>query len=101
STTFCSGVTLNDPLGTDAQQHAVLNLYKKAIDLTPVGGAIHLTTTKLDDQGLVDSLLAAQARGTFVQVVLRTTEPLTTGEQAVLAALGADTTGRTWGVQCT
>jgi hypothetical protein len=96
---FTAGSYANEPTGERADRRAVLDLVVKAVNATPAGGAIHLTTAKLGDKALVAALTAAHKRGVHVQIVTRRTT-VSTMERSMRELLGNRVWTRRWAVGC-
>lgn len=96
---FTPGTYANLPTGDRASRRAVLDLVVKAVDATPSGAAIHLTTAKLGDKALVAALTAAHERGAHVQIVTRR-KTLGTQERAMQKLLGYRVWKKRWAVGC-
>jgi endonuclease/exonuclease/phosphatase family metal-dependent hydrolase len=96
---FTPGKFTNAPDGTRAARRAVLDLMVKAVDNTPTGAAIHLTTAKLGDKPLYRALRAAIDRKVHVQVVTRRNHP-NQQELNLMNVLGDKVWKKSWAVGC-
>ena len=96
---FLPGTFTNAPYADRTLQRSVLDLVVKAVDNTPKGAAIHLTTSKLGDNKLSRALTAAHERGVHVQVITRRTKP-SGQEQALRDLLGNKVWKKKWAVGC-
>jgi endonuclease/exonuclease/phosphatase (EEP) superfamily protein YafD len=96
---FTPGTYTNLPSGDGPSKRAVLDLVVKAVDSTPSGATIHLTTSKLGDKQLSRALKAAHDRKVHVQVITRRARP-STQEQALRALLGNKVWQKSWAVGC-
>jgi endonuclease/exonuclease/phosphatase family metal-dependent hydrolase len=96
---FAPGTYTNSPTATRSLQRSVLDLVVKAVDNTPPGAAIHLTTAKLGDKRLTAALKAAHERGVHVQLVTRRERP--SGQELEMQALlGQKVWRKKWAVGC-
>jgi endonuclease/exonuclease/phosphatase family metal-dependent hydrolase len=96
---FSPGSYTNEPSGTRPSRRSVLDLVVKAIDNTPSGAAIHLTTAKLGDKPVYRALRAAIDRDVHVQVLTRRTH-FSQQEQNLMNVLGAKVWKKSWAVGC-
>jgi len=96
---FSPGTYKNTPEGTRGARRAVLDLMVKAVDNTPTGAAIHLTTAKLGDKPLYRALRAAIEREVHVQVVTRRNNP-SQQELNLMNVLGDKVWKKSWAVGC-
>jgi endonuclease/exonuclease/phosphatase family metal-dependent hydrolase len=98
---FTPGTFTNNPSGTRPSRRAVLDLMVKAVDNTPTGASIHLTTAKLGDKPLTRALKAAVDRNVHVQIVTRRpgTHP-SAQEQSLQALLGDKVWKKDFAVGC-
>jgi endonuclease/exonuclease/phosphatase family metal-dependent hydrolase len=96
---FTAGSVSNEPTGERAERRAVLDMVIKAVDATPAGASIHLTTAKLGDKALVAALTAAHERGAHVQLVTRR-KTLSTMERSMQELLGYKVWKKRWAVGC-
>ncbi|MFF9283834.1 phospholipase D-like domain-containing protein [Streptomyces griseosporeus] len=99
----------NNPVGTVQEQRAVFDQLVGLIDATPAGEQIRGSVFAINDQRIVDALLAAQRRGVSVKVILddSTYVSADTGKEfanpaydALKAGLGTDDTQASWVVVC-
>ena len=81
------------------RRRTVLDLMVKAIDNTPAGGSIHLTTAKLGDKPIYRALRAAIDRKVHVQVVTRRNHP-SQQEQNLMNVLGDKVWKKDFAVGC-
>jgi endonuclease/exonuclease/phosphatase family metal-dependent hydrolase len=96
---FAPGTYTNVPSGTRGARRVVLDLLVKAVENTPTGASIHLTTAKLGDNPLTRALKAAVERGVHVQIVTRRNHP-SAQEMSLQALLGDKVWKKYWAVNC-
>jgi len=93
------GPTFNDPLGSTAEQFAVIDKIEQAIDATPEGETIRVAAYLLNVAETADKLIAAHGRGVDVRVVLdahSNASPV----RKLLAVLGGDPSSGSYLVRC-
>ena len=96
---FTPGTFTNVPTGNRPGRRAVLDLMVKAVDNTPEGAAIHLTTAKLGDKPLYRALRAAIDRKVHLQVVTRRAN-LSQQERNLMNVLGDKVWKKSFAVGC-
>ncbi|MFZ3592738.1 phospholipase D-like domain-containing protein [Streptomyces sp. BH104] len=90
----------NDPVGTAAEQQAIVTRQVELIDGAPAGSRIRLAMFYADDPTVTDALIAAHARGVAVQAILDSTAASMAPYQSLLGALGGDTSKASWVMNC-
>lgn len=96
---FATGGIFNRPTGTGAERNEVVSRAVRAVGDAEPGARIRLAVERLDDMDLMRALLAAQARGVAVQVIVAEGSG-TYAEQTLATALGADTLQPSWLKKC-
>ena len=96
---FATGGVFNRPTGTGAERNEVVSRAVRAVGDAEPGARVRLAVERLDDMDLMRALVAAQARGVAVQVVLAEGSG-TYAEQTLAATLGADTLQPSWLKKC-
>jgi hypothetical protein len=97
---FTPGTFTNVPSGNRPGRRAVLDLMVKAVDNTPSGAAIHLTTAKLGDKPLYRALRAAIDRKVHVQVITRRPNHPSQQEKNLMNVLGDKVWKKSFAVGC-
>jgi len=96
---FATGGVFNRPTGTASERDEVVSRAVRAVGNTEPGARVRLAVQRLDDMDLMRALLAAQARGVAVQVILAEGTG-TYAEQTLATALGVDTLQPSWLKKC-
>jgi len=103
-----NGPVFNDPLGTPAQQKAIFTQLVQLIDATPAGEQIRGSMYEFNDQEVANALLAANARGVAVKLVVDDSsyvggngaEYTNPAYQSLKSGLGTNDAARSWVVVC-
>ncbi|MEU6388448.1 phospholipase D-like domain-containing protein [Streptomyces sp. NPDC046939] len=90
----------NNPVGTAAEQQAVVRRQVELVDGAPAGSRVRLAMYYADDPTLSDALIAAHARGGRVQAIFDHKAVSMAPYQSPLAALGSDTAKTSWVHEC-
>lgn len=103
-----NGPVFNDPLGTPAQQKAIFTQLVQLIDATPAGAQIRGSMYEFNDQEVANALLAANARGADVKLLVDDSsyvggngaEYANPSFQSLRAGLGTNDAARSWIAVC-
>ncbi|MFI1176097.1 phosphatidylserine/phosphatidylglycerophosphate/cardiolipin synthase family protein [Streptomyces melanogenes] len=90
----------NNPVGTAAEQQAVVARQVELIAGAPAGARIRLAMFYADDPALPDALIAAHRRGVDVQAVFDEKAVSMAPYKSLLAELGGDTAKASWVMSC-
>ncbi|GAA3506949.1 phospholipase D-like domain-containing protein [Streptomyces showdoensis] len=96
-----TGAVFNNPKGTVAEQNAIKDHITGAVRATEPGRLIRAALYALTDQGYVDALVDAHARGVNVRVVLDAKYSDSAAAQSLIGALGTDKSALSWVDVCT
>jgi hypothetical protein len=96
---FATGGIFNRPTGTTSERNEVVARAVRAVGNAEAGARVRLVVERLDDLDLMKALLAAQARGVAVQVIVAEGSG-TYAEQTLAATLGSDTLQPSWVKKC-
>ncbi len=94
-----AGMTFNIPMGTKAEQLINIRKMMAAIDGTKAGETIRMAFFSLTVQNFSEKLIAAHNRGVNVKLIQDDHE-IGAYWQDLVAALGEDTSQRSWAVIC-
>ncbi|POX44774.1 hypothetical protein C3489_35685 [Streptomyces sp. Ru71] len=104
-----NGPVFNNPSGTVEEQRAIFRQLIALIDATPAGEQIRASVFAIDDQQVVNALLAAHQRGVSVKVIVDDSTYVAADSRkefanpafdALKAGLGTDDTQDSWTVVC-
>lgn len=96
---FSTGAVFNRPTGDSADQGEVTARAVRAINSAEAGAQVRLVAAAFDEADVAGALLAAQARGVSVQVILPSTAS-SGAVQTLVNNLGLDVGQPSWAKQC-